>query len=619
MDLSKIKSPEFVKNLTYPELDELASDIRNCIIDTVSKHGGHLSSNLGCVELTIALHKCFNSPVDKLLFDVGHQTYTHKILTGRYNQFVESLRCFDGLSGYQKRHESEHDIMEAGHSSTSISIAEGLAIARDLNKEDYHVVAVIGDASISSGVALEAINHLAEVNNKVIIVLNDNEMSISKPVGGISKFLTGIRGSSKYQKSKEYFIGWSKHKITRPLYKLLKKAKNGIKYMTLGKDNVFESMGLEYLGPFDGHNIKDIVKGLENAKKMNSSTIIHVLTKKGKGYEKAEQDLDGSWHGVGSFYKETGERKSNDENSLSWSSAISSLIDEFNFKNENTVLLTPAMISGSKLKKLFFKYPDRTIDVGISEEHAVTMAAGLALGGKKPIISIYSTFMQRAYDNLNHDLARMNLGAIISVDRAGLVGQDGETHHGIFDVAICKSLPNSCISMPLDYNDAANLFNLSLNTNILSFIRYPRENLPLDTLNYQINDMKIGQWDYLINNSNENLIISTGPVTNKVKELILNENLNCDLLFARFYNPIDIEKLKEGFSKYKNIIVYDIYSIKEGLFDTITSCAVECHYNGNLINMSLPTKFIQHGTIEELLEYLKLDINSLKYTIKLLK
>ena len=219
MDLKNIKDPKFVKNLTYPELDELAQDIRNCIIDTVSKHGGHLSSNLGCVELTIALHKCFDSPKDKLLFDVGHQTYTHKILTGRYDKFVESLRTFDGLSGYQKRHESEHDIMEAGHSSTSISIAEGLAIARDLNNEDHHVVAVIGDASISSGVALEAINHLAEVNNKVIIILNDNEMSISKPVGGISKFLTGIRGSSKYQKSKEYFIGWRKYKLTRPFYK----------------------------------------------------------------------------------------------------------------------------------------------------------------------------------------------------------------------------------------------------------------------------------------------------------------------------------------------------------------------------------------------------------------
>ncbi len=619
MDLKNIKDPKFVKNLTYPELDELAQDIRNCIIDTVSKHGGHLSSNLGCVELTIALHKCFDSPKDKLLFDVGHQTYTHKILTGRYDKFVESLRTFDGLSGYQKRHESEHDIMEAGHSSTSISIAEGLAIARDLNNEDHHVVAVIGDASISSGVALEAINHLAEVNNKVIIILNDNEMSISKPVGGISKFLTGIRGSSKYQKSKEYFIGWKKYKLTRPFYKLLKKIKNGIKYATLGKDNVFESMGLEYLGPFDGHNIKDIVKGLENAKQMHSSTIIHVLTQKGKGYEKAENDLDGSWHGVGTFDKETGEKCNIDDSKISWSSAVSSLIDELNFKNDDTVLLTPAMISGSKLKKLFFKYPERTIDVGISEEHAVTMAAGLALGGKKPIISIYSTFMQRAYDNLNHDLARMNLGAIIAVDRAGLVGEDGETHHGIFDVAICKSLPNSCIAMPLDYNDAANIFNLALESKLLTFIRYPRADLSINELNYTLNNLKLGQWDYLINNSNETLVISTGPITNKVKDLILNNQLKCDLLFARFYNPLDEEKLLESLAKYKNIIIYDIYSIKEGLFDSISSFSVKNEFRSKLINLSLPTQFIQHGTIDELLEYLKLDLNSLKTTIKLLK
>lgn len=619
MDLSQIKNPEFIKKLTYPELDCLASDIRKCIIETVSKHGGHLSSNLGCVELTIALHKVFDSPKDKLLFDVGHQTYTHKILTGRYNGFINTLRCYDGLSGYQKRCESEHDIMEAGHSSTSISIAEGLAIARDLNNEDYHIVSVIGDASISSGIALEAINHLAEVNNKVIIVLNDNEMSISKPVGGISKFLTGVRGSSKYQKSKKYFISWSKHKVTKPLYKLLKKVKNGFKYMTLGKDNVFECMGLEYLGPFDGHNIKTIVKGLENAKKMNSSVIVHVLTQKGKGYEKAENDLDGSWHGVGSFDIESGTVRKND-NGISWSSAISNLIDEFNFKNEDTVLLTPAMISGSKLKKLFFKYPDRTIDVGISEEHAVTMAAGLALGGKKPIISIYSTFMQRAYDNLNHDLARMKLGAIIAVDRAGLVGEDGETHHGIFDVAICKSLPNSCISMPLDYNDAANILNFSYENNILSFVRYPRENLMDENIDYKLTKISIGQWDYLIKADNDTLVISTGPVTKSLLNLFKDdEEINADLLFARFYNPVDEHKLIKAFKHYKNIIVYDIYSIKEGLFESIAEFAILSQYKGKLINLSLPTKFIKHGTIEELLNYLKLDKNTLKTTIKLLK
>lgn len=619
MDLSQIKDPKFVKNLTYPELDELASDIRNCIIDTVSKYGGHLSSNLGCVELTLALHRVFDSPTDKLLFDVGHQTYTHKILTGRYDKFVSSLRTFEGLSGYQKRAESEHDIMEAGHSSTSISIAEGLAIARDLNKENYHVVAVIGDASISSGIALEAINHLAEVNNKVIIVLNDNEMSISKPVGGIAKYLTGVRGSSKYQKSKKYFSGLRKHKITKPLYKILRKIKNGIKYATLGKDNVFEAMGLKYLGPFDGHNIKDIEKGLENAKKMNHSVIVHVLTQKGKGYEQAEKDLDGSWHGVGKFDKETGIVNKSDVG-IAWSTALAIIFDELNLVNENIVLLTPAMISGSKLKQLFFKYPDRTIDVGISEEHAVTMASGLALGGKKPVISIYSTFMQRAYDNLNHDLARMKLGAIISVDRAGLVGEDGETHHGIYDVAICKSLPNSCISMPLDYKDAYKLVKFSLESNLLSFIRYPRGRI--DNIDEVISDesIVIGQWDYLLNNNNDTLIISTGPVSNDVLKMLQNDSeINADLLFARFYNPIDCTKLKEAFSKYKNIIVYDIYSVKEGLYESIATFALENEYKGKLINMSLPTEFIQHGSIQQLLKYLKIDINSLKSTIKLLK
>ena len=616
MKIEDIKNPTFLKELSYKELDELAKDIRKYIIETVSEHGGHLSSNLGVVELTIALHRVFNAPIDKLLFDVG-QTYTHKILTGRAKEFKDSLRQFNGLSGYQKINESEFDCMEAGHSSTSISIASGMAVARDLNGENYHIVAVVGDASIVSGLSLEAMNCLGNQKNKVIIILNDNEMSISKPIGGINKMLNNIRGNYIYQNKKRGLKNrLNKNKFTRWLLKISIRLKNSFKSIFY-QPNIFEDLCLEYLGPYDGHNIKSLEKVFKSAIKMKNSVVIHVRTKKGKGYELAENDNIGYWHGVAPFNIDSGLPKDiKDENIISWSECISNSLFNIMKNNDSIVAITPAMITGSKLNKIFKEYKNRAIDLGINEEHAVTFASGLSLEKKLPYLCIYSTFMQRAYDNLNHDVARMNLPMVIGVDRAGLVGEDGDTHHGIYDVEITKGLKNSVIAMPYDYNDANNLMNLAFNSNKLFFVRYPRGNVSVDDNANFSNNLSIGKWEILNQGNNDVVVISTGPITRQINNLIANKYTNITLLFARFYKPLDTNLLLQICRNCKKIIIYDIYSTKYGLYDDICTFLIENNFYPEVINMSLPSKTIGHGTINQLLDNLNLSINDLEIILR---
>lgn len=613
MRIEDIKNPAFLKDLSYEELNDLASDIRKYILETVSEKGGHLSSNLGVVELTIALHRVFNAPLDKILFDVGHQTYTHKILTGRAEEFRNSLRKHNGLSGYQKMSESIYDCMEAGHSSTAISIASGMAVARDLNHKDYNIVAVVGDASIVSGLSLEAMNFLGNQKHKVIIIFNDNEMSISEPTGGIHNMLNNIRGHYQYQ-NKKYGLKskLNKYRFTRFLLKIFTRLKNSFKSIFY-QSNIFEDLSLDYLGPYDGHNIEKLEKVFKSAMKMTKSVVIHVHTKKGKGYEFAEKDRDGYWHGVGPFDLVTGEQKSKEKkNTISWSECISNHLYENMKNNENIIAITPAMITGSKLNNVFTDFNKRAIDVGINEEHAVTFASGLALEKKLPYLCIYSTFMQRSYDNLNHDVARMNLPMVIGVDRAGLVGEDGDTHHGIYDVEITKGLKNSVIAMPYDYNDASKIMKLAFDSNKLFFIRYPKSNVSLDENSNFSKDLKIGKWEVLNQGESNVVVISTGPISKKVKELINEKFSNINLIFARFYKPLDIEILKKYLSNVKKVIIYDIYSTKHGLYDDICSFLIENKLNPEIINFSLPNKLIGHGTIEELLIDLKLTINDLE-------
>ncbi len=614
MRIEDIENPTFLKNLSYKELDELANDIRKYILETVSENGGHLSSNLGVVELTIALHRVFNAPFDKILFDVGHQTYTHKILTGRANEF-KNLRKLNGISGYQKLNESIYDAMEAGHSSTSISIASGMAYARDLNNEKYDIVAVCGDASIVSGLSLEALNCLGNQKSKVIIIFNDNEMAISKPTGGINLMLNNIRGSSKYQNNKSGLKKvLNKNKFLKFFYNFFKKIKNIIKSLFY-QSNIFEDFSLEYLGPYDGHNIKELEKAFNSAKNMKESVVIHVKTIKGKGYKLAEEDKDGHWHGINPFNLENGKViKKIDDCYLSWSECISEHLYNEMLNNKNIVTLTPAMITGSKLENIFKDFNDRSIDLGINEEHATTFLSGLALNKKIPVLSIYSTFMQRSYDNLNHDLARMNLAATILVDRAGLVGEDGDTHNGIYDVEITKGLRNSVIAMPLNYNDAKNILNLAINSNKLFFIRYPKEFVLKSNFNYS-SEIKIGKWDILNNGNDEIVIISTGPISVEIEKIIKNKYSNITLIFARFYKPIDELLLKNIFLKTKKLIIYDIYATKNALYTDICTFIAENNFNINIKGFTLPNKEISQGNINELLIKLNLSLKDLEKEI----
>ncbi|WP_308698423.1 1-deoxy-D-xylulose-5-phosphate synthase, partial [uncultured Thomasclavelia sp.] len=398
MDLNKIKDPSFLKELDIRQLNELAGEIRQFLINSISQTGGHLSSNLGVVELTIALHYVFNSPEDKIFFDVGHQSYVHKILTGRANQFA-TLRKYGGLSGFQKRCESEHDCFEAGHSSTALSAAIGMAVARDLNHQNFHVIPVIGDAAMVGGESLEALNHLGSINNKVIIILNDNQMAIGKSIGGFGEFLSSVRISGTYNNLKEDYRNLTSHnKFGQMIFNVSKRIKDFVKHGLID-DTIFEDFGVEYLGPVNGHNFDDLIRVLNLAKNSKSSVVVHVVTKKGRGYKFAENDKSGKWHGIAPFNIADGTLKNPGKNGkVSWSKVVADYIEMKMASDQDIVAITPAMIHGSAMDNLFKHYPDRCFDVGIAEEHALTFTCGLSLAKKKPFISVYSSFLQRAYD-----------------------------------------------------------------------------------------------------------------------------------------------------------------------------------------------------------------------------
>lgn len=607
MKLNEIKNPEFLRNMSYKELETLAQDLRVAILETLSRKGGHLSSNLGVVELTIALHRSFNQN-DKILFDVGHQSYTHKILTGRYNDFISSLRDYNGISGYQKRHESHFDCFEAGHSSTSISAAIGFSVANRINNVQANVVAVIGDGALTSGIALEALNNLGGMKEKVIVVLNDNEMAISRAVGGITQAFSRIKTSLMYERTRSivratlYFIPLGKY-----IYKFFRHLKNGIKRFFIST-TLFENLNLKYIGPIDGHNIKKIEKSLAYAIRYPSSIVLHIVTKKGKGYEHAENDHIGLWHGVPKFEIDTGFHESNGDRS--WSEATANIVYNC-MKNDPTIVtITPAMIEGSKLHAIADDFANRFFDVGICEEHAFTFAAGLALNNIKPYICIYSTFMQRSYDQISHDLSRMNLGAVIGVDRSGFVGKDGETHQGTFDVAFVRTIPNTIIAMPRDYNDAIQLYSLAFSSNRLFFIRFPRESVDISQKLSSLAPLEIGQWDYLARpDDNQSVIIVTGPNYEKVKQYLCDNN-NVDLVFARFYQPFDETILNKITLNKKKVFIYDIYSDYNGLVIPLTALLLKMNPALDITSYALPNAFIKQGSIDEQLKEVGMDLET---------
>lgn len=606
MDINSINDPKFLKNLDSKQLNSLASDIRSFLLENVSKTGGHLSSNLGVVELTIAIHKVFDSPQNQIFFDVGHQCYTHKILTGRAKDFT-TLRQYKGLSGFNKFDESEHDVWESGHASTSLSGALGYSQAKKLNGDDSKTVVVIGDGSIVGGLAFEALNNIGDIGDNVVIILNDNEMSITEPVGGLSKSLSKIRLTKRYFNFKTNVKKFTR-RVTKSdtLLNYFKGVRRNWKNKLFTEGQFFENIGLKYYGPIDGHNVDDLIDILNFSKHNKGPILIHVKTTKGKGYKYAEEDIKGAWHGVAKFDVDTGKIVSSlpfgYEN---WSNIIIWTLEDLARTNKDLVVLTPAMENGSMLKKFKKKYPDRYFDVGIAEEHATTMAAGLARGGMHPVLTIYSTFLQRSYDQVLHDICRMNTKVIIGIDRSGLVGADGETHHGIYDVAFLKTIPNIKICMPRNAVEAQHLLSTCVKYDGPIAIRYPRGSSEF----YKVNaykELEIGKWEE-VSRGDKDVIITYGPHVERLADHIINNNYDIGVVNARFIYPIDEAFLHELYEKYDNIYVYEEVVENNNLYSDIIKHVYESKINVNVQSFCLKNEFIEHGSVDKLLKQYGMD------------
>lgn len=616
MDILKITDPAFLKDLDINELNALASDIRNFLYASIAKTGGHLSSNLGVVELTIAMHKVFNSPQDKFIFDVGHQSYTHKILTGRASEF-KTLRQFEGLSGFQKRSESVHDVWEAGHSSTSISAAIGMAVARDLNDEHFHILPIIGDGSITNGMSMEALNHLGHLNKKVIIVFNDNDMSISKNVGGANRSFSKLRVSKPYKALKhDLSSSLSKNDMGTKVLGSLTSVKNTIKKGVVDQ-TLFSNLGLDYLGPIDGHNIKDLIAAFEYAKTKDNPIVLHILTQKGKGIKACENDDFGQWHGVGQYDPKTGiVLSSNDNSHFNRAEIISKTLIRLAKEDENIVAISPAMISGSKLLEFQREFPDRTFDTGIAEEHATTFAAGLAISGKKPFLSLYSTFLQRSYDQINHDIARMNLPVVIGVDRAGIVGEDGETHQGVFDISLLSHIPNMSIVQAKDFIEAQHLLYSCFQYNRPIAIRYPRGSSYYEEVE-KFELIEFGTWTtFNLDENTKAILIVYGNMVDKFLDRIESNSFDIAVINARFIKPLD-ETLLDHIATLKvPIYTYENEMLKGGLSSIILDYYNDNNQTVHLNRFGIDEEYVEQGSIVSIRKHYNLSVNYVLNTIQ---
>lgn len=610
MNVYDIKSPNDIKTCSIAELEDLCDQIRSFLIESISKTGGHLSSNLGVVELTVAMHYVFHTPQDKFLFDVGHQSYVHKILTGRASQFP-TLRQYKGLAGFQKRCESEHDAWEAGHSSTSLSGALGMAIARDLNHEEFEVVPVIGDGALSGGMAMEALNQIGALSSKMVIIFNDNNMSISKNVGAMDEAFTKLRTSRPYNNLKEDLKGaLSNTKTGSAVLNSMRSMKNAVKANVVDT-SIFGDFNLDYIGPVDGHDLRTLIKVLNLAKKHDGPIVVHVMTKKGKGYSYAEADKDGKWHGVSQFDPKSGQTLSKmPAGHLSWSEVISKTLIDLASANASIVGITPAMIGGSKLNEFFDTYPDRSFDCGIAEEHAMTFAAGLAMNGIRPFVSVYSSFMQRAYDQINHDIARMDLPVVIGIDRCGLVGEDGETHHGVFDIAMLRSIPHMILSQPKDAIEAQNLMYTAFSQKHPFAIRYPRGNTPYQKLeHYDL--LEIGSWTSWEMDDYQVIILTYGSDVDRIISKIKVNQLPVRVVNARFFKPIDSMMLEELCAQQKPIIIYEGDMLTGGLSSAVLEYANDHQLHTEFIRLGIDDHYVTHGSLPQLRKLEHLDMNSL--------
>ena len=592
MILDKINNPNDVNKLSLKEKKELAKEIREFLIDKVSKSGGHFASNMGVVELTIALLSSFDFDKDKVVFDVGHQSYVYKILTGRKDKF-DTLRKYKGLRGFPYPKESKYDFFETGHSSTSISACLGMARARDLKGEDFNVVAVIGDGSISNGMSLEAINDLGYSKTKMIIVLNDNGMSISENVGGISSYLSQISINERYLKVKNKIShSLDDTKVGNVTSKILTKIKDNMRTL-LVPSKYFEAMGLTYIGPIDGHDIGLMTKVLRKAKKSPYPVLIHVVTKKGKGYEDAMNNPD-VYHAVGKFDPAKGVVLSNKE---SYSSAFGKAMVEIGRENEKVVAITAAMKDGVGLSKFFEEFPNRSYDVGIAEEHAVTMAAGLAKEKIVPVVAIYSTFLQRGFDQMVHDVCMQNLHVVFALDRAGLVGSDGETHQGTFDLSYLTMLPNMIVMAPKCTSEMKKMMEFAIKQKCAVAVRYPRGGDDIELS--PIDKISLGKWEVL-SYGEKTAIIATGKMVQEVMKAKEEYNLNVKVINALFIKPVD-EKLLTGLVENNyNILVMEDGIIHGGLYSMVLEKLNELGYSKKVERLGFDDKYIEQGTVPEL-------------------
>lgn len=611
--LHSINYPVDIKKLTTSELYQLADEIRSFLIMSVSKTGGHLAPNLGVVELTIALHKVFNMPEDKIIWDVGHQSYVHKILTGRKDKF-DTLRKYNGISGFPRPNESEYDSFIAGHSSTSISAAFGFAKARDIKGENYNVAAVIGDGALTGGMAFEALNHAGNTNTNMIVILNDNEMSISPNVGSMSGYLAKIRTGNTYINLRDDIEDIVKKipAVGNNLYKAAERIKESVKYLVV-KGMLFEELGFTYLGPIDGHDIKEVSNVLTRAKKIKGPVLIHVITKKGKGYYFAERKPD-KFHGIGPFTIETGEVSKSRE---TYSSVFGEEILNEAVKNEKIVGITAAMPDGTGLTEFSKMFPDRFIDVGIAEQHAVTLSAGIASSGLKPVFAVYSTFLQRAYDQILHDVAIQKLPVMFCIDRAGIVGEDGETHQGVFDISYLRNIPNMVIMAPKSTDEFRKMLRWGFSyTDSPLAIRYPRgcdSNIKFN----ENEEIKLGVWEE-IEKGEDIAVIATGKMVQHALEasIMLKEvGINITVINARFIKPLDENMIKYIYKCHKTVFTIEDNVIGGGFGESVLQYASSIDLYKKTVLMGYHDEFIHHGNVSKIYEKYNLDPLGIKNTI----
>ena len=611
MLLDSIQKANDIKKIKEKDLDSLAAEIRQFLIEKISVSGGHLGSNLGAVELTMALHLSLDLPTDKIVWDVGHQSYTHKILTGRREGF-ETLRKFGGMSGFPKRKESDCDSFDTGHSSTSISAGLGLAQARDLLGERHTVVSVIGDGSLTGGMAYEALNNAAHLDTNFIVILNDNNMSISENVGGVSTYLNSIRTDAKYLDLKDsiYYRLLEMPKYGQAIVKKIQNAKNGIKQLMI-PGMFFEDMGIKYLGPVDGHDIKALRRVIMEAKRVKGAVIIHVITQKGRGYTPAERH-PARFHGAEPFDIETGIPK-NPHTKANYTDVFATVMNKMAEKNDKLVAITAAMPDGTGLKRFRNRYPERFFDVGIAEEHAVTFAAGLAAGGLRPVVAIYSSFLQRAYDQILHDVCIQNLPVTFAIDRAGLVGSDGETHQGIFDFSFLSSIPNMHIMAPKNKWELADMMKYAVSFEGPIAIRYPRGEA-YDGLEEYRQPIASGKAEWIYQEK-EIALVAVGSMVKTAEQvrLRLKEEgyADCSLLNARFVKPIDEETILDAAGTHSLLVTMEENVLSGGFSEKVIDLM---EANGNpaeVLPITLPDEYVEHGNVELLKKEVGIDTESI--------